>query len=120
MNGKLKRNFRNDLERERKRKVFLETYGDPIDGLNHSKFECIWYTTWFTIKRILFCFTTLYLWDKPLFLFFVRIILFFVTYLFIAVGHLFEDPITRRLELMNQAIAIFLIDVMILFTAILN
>ena len=113
-------NFTSDKEKIRKRLEFLQTYGDPIDGLNKKEFDSLWYPSWFTLKRILFCVTTLYLWDRPLFLLYVRMSLFIVTYLYIATDKLYEKPLTTRLELMNQAVAILLIDVMILFTAVLN
>ena len=103
-----------------KRIQFLRTYGDPIKGLNEFEFDSLWYPTWFTIKRILFCFTTLYLWDKPLFLLFVRMILFIATFLLIKSINLFETPFDTGLELMNLTSAIFLIDVMVNFTGLLN
>ena len=62
----------------------------------------------------------MYLWDKPLFLLFVRAVLFFVSFLLIISFNVFETPFDTRLELMNLAFAIFLIDVMILFTGLLN
>ena len=98
----------------------MKTYGDPIEGLDLFQTSSLWYPSWFTIKRILFCFTTLYLWDKPLFLLFVRAILFFVSFLLITSFNVFETPFDTRLELMNLTFAILLIDVMILFTGLLN
>ena len=50
----------------------------------------------------------------------MRIVLFFVSYLYIENGKLYESPYFKRLELMNQTIAILLLDVMILFTPLLN
>ena len=69
---------------------------------------------------MIFFATTLYLWDMPLMILFVRMVHFFMTYIFVAATKLYEDPLTERLELMDQVISILLVDVMILFTGILN
>ena len=58
--------------------------------------------------------------ERPLFLLAVRIVLFFVSYLYIATDKLYESSYFKKLELMNQAIPILLLDVMILFTPLLN
>ena len=113
-------NFNNDIERKRKRTKFLATYGDPIDGLNQYQINSLWYPTWFTIERMIFCATTLYLWEMPLMILFVRMVLFFMTYIFVATTKLYEDPLTERLELMDQVISILLVDIMILFTGLMN
>ena len=113
-------NFNNDIERKRKRTKFLATYGDPIDGLNQYQINSLWYPTWFTIERMIFCATTLYLWEMPLMILFVRMVLFFMTYIFVATTKLYEDPLTERLELMDQVISILLVDIMILFTELMN
>ena len=47
-------------------------------------------------------------------------ILFIATFLLLKSIDLFESPFETRLELMNLASAIFLIDVMVLFTGLLN
>ena len=51
---------------------------------------------------------------------FVRMVLFFMTYIFVATTKLYEDPLTERLELMDQVISILLVDIMILFTGLMN
>ena len=109
-----------DLERRRKRIQFLNDYGDPIEGLNHFEINSLWYPTLFTVERILFCATAIVLWNKPLLLLFVRMILFIAIYLFISAIRLYESKFQTRLELMNKAISILLVDTMILFTGILN
>ena len=60
--------------------------------------------------------TTLYYWHSPLKLLAVRFFMFTISFVILAVKRPFSEPLNNRLELMNEATTIFLIDCMFVFT----
>ena len=76
----------------------------------------IWYPTYFILKRILFCLTTLYYWNSPLKLLAMRFFIFMISFVIKSVKRPFADPLNNRLELMNETTTILLIDCMFIFT----
>ena len=120
LNGRFGDNFLKDMDRYMQRNSFMKKFGDPIKDLNLVDVDCLWYPTWFTIKRLLFCWSTLLLWSSPIGLLSFRYWLFFFSFLYIQNGRIFKTRLTTRLELVNQAGPIFLIDVMLCFTDLIN
>ena len=101
LNGRFGDNFVNDMDKFMQRNDFMKKFGDPIQDLNLVDVDCLWYPPWFTIKRLLFCWSTLFYWNSPIGLLSFRYWLFFFSFLYIQNGKIFKTRFTTRLELMN-------------------
>ena len=66
LNGNFKKRYKADMKRIKTRQEFMEKYGDPLDGLDLSKKVVTLYPSYFVLRRIVFVFASLYLWDSPL------------------------------------------------------
>ena len=66
---------------ESAKQEFIGKYGDPLDGLDLTKPVVIWFPTYFTVKRIIFALTTIYMWDTPVLLLGVRMLSSLVSFL---------------------------------------
>lgn len=108
------------MEKETVRLDFMSKYGDPLDGLNLSKPIVLWYPAYFTVVRIFFALTTMFLWSKPLILLLVRLISGLIKFTIVTMIQPHGNKTTTRLELLSEATSLILIICIISFTDIMN
>ena len=66
LNGNFSTRYKLDMQRIYAKEDFMNKFGDPLDGLDLSKKAVTFYPSYFAIRRIIFVFGSLYLWDRPL------------------------------------------------------
>ena len=66
LNGNFQRDYKSDMERIKAKQEFMKKFGDPLEGLDLSKKVVTLYPSYFVLRRIIFVFASLYLWDSPL------------------------------------------------------
>ena len=108
------------MECTRKRIKFMAKFGDPLEGLNLTRSLVLWYPTYFMVQRLIFVASSILLWNKPLTMLAIRIMEALLSFCVIRALKPFEERLTIRLELMNYATIISLVDVFVFFTDILN
>ena len=74
LNENFRRNYKTDMERIKRRRKFMEKFGDPLDSLNLTKSVVLWYPTYFIVQRLIFVASCLLLWDRPLTMLSIRIV----------------------------------------------
>ena len=99
---------------------FMEKYGDPLEGLDLRKPIVVWYPTYFMIVRIMFVAGSLLLWNRPITVITIRIMTSLFGFCAISFIRPFESRKAIKLELMNEATIIFLLDIFVFFTSLLN
>ena len=108
------------MEKESLRLDFMRKYGDPLDGLDLSKPVVLWYPTYFTVVRIFFALTTMFLWEKPMILLIVRLVTDLIKFTLVSFIKPHENKTTTRMELLSEATSIALIICIIQFTDLMN
>ena len=66
MNGNFNRYYEEDMQRMIAKEEFMSKFGDPLEGLDLSKKTVTFYPSYFVLRRIIFVFGSLYLWNRPL------------------------------------------------------
>jgi hypothetical protein len=94
---------------------FEEEYGAPLDGL-HKRKSSLFYPVYFVIRRVLFCLTTLFLFNYVLFQLIIHFVLTLISIMYLAEYAPQEEPLEAKLELMNEMFTVFVIDICFLFT----
>ena len=120
LNGRFTKNYKKDMEKESLRLDFMRKYGDPLDGLDLSKPVVLWYPTYFTVVRIFFALTTMFLWEKPMILLVVRLVTDLIKFTLVSLIQPHENKTTTKMELLSEATSIVLIVCIIQFTDLLN
>ena len=98
----------------------MAKFGDPIAGFDLRKQAVVFYPAYFTFIRILFVVVTLTLWHKPLIQLFLRLIIAFAAFVILTVVKPYETKLDNFLELLNECTLIFVIEVLFVFTDIMN
>ena len=98
----------------------MAKFGDPIAGFDLRKQAVIYYPAYFTFIRILFVVVTLTLWHKPLIQLFLRLIIAFAAFVILTVVKPYETKLDNFLELLNECTLIFVIEVLFVFTDVMN
>ena len=120
LNGNFKRNYQKDMQHTEERLAFMDKYGDPLEGLDLRKSIVVWYPTYFMLVRIMFVVGSMFLWNRPLTVLAVRVMTSLFGFCAITVIRPFESVRAINLELMNEGNIIFLIDIIVFFTDLLN
>ena len=120
LNKNFSRNYKIDMERTKRRLKFMEKFGGPLDSLNLTKSIVLWYPSYFIVQRLIFVASCLLLWDRPLTMLSIRIVEALFSFCLIRALKPFEEKRSTRLELMNYATIICMVDVIVNFTEVLN
>ena len=120
LNGNFYRNFKADMEREVVKQEFMDKYGDPLGGFDLEKSIVIWFPTHFIIVRVVFVAGSLLLWSNPVPLLLLRLLTSLIGFIIIVNIQPYDSVKANKLELMNEATVIFIIDCIILCTDVLN
>ena len=71
---------------------------------------------YFVIRRVLFCLTTLFLFNYVIFQLIIHYVLTLISIMYLAEYAPQEEPLEAKLELMNEMFTVFVIDICFLFT----
>ena len=99
---------------------FLGIYGDPISGFDLRKPVVVYYPTYFAMTRIIFVIVTLSLWHLPQIQLIIRLLFGFAAFITLSVVKPYETRIDNYLELLNEGTFILVINVLFVFTDVMN
>lgn len=99
-----------------KKDEFESKYGAPLEGLKKDKKSSLIYASYFVVRRVLFAVVTLTLWNNVILQLFLHWVLTTLAFAFIAIFDPFEDSLVGKLDMMNEAATVIIIDLLFIFT----
>ena len=108
------------MQREKIKQNFMNTYGGPLSEFDLRKPIIIWYPSYFTLRRFIFVAVSLYLWEYPMTQLSFRMLMALIGFVILSQVRPYENPRTTSMEIMNEATSVLLIDLMFIFTDVLN
>ena len=98
----------------------MAKYGEALARLDLKKPIVLWYPTYFLYTRLNFVVTTLFLWDNPSILILTRILSALISFVAINYVKPFDTKRNNKLEMANKVVLIFLMDMLVIQTNVLN
>lgn len=98
----------------------MDKYGDPLEGFDLEKPVVIWFPTHFVMVRIVFVAGALLLWSNPMALLLLRLFTSLIGFIIVTNIKPLDSHRANKLEMMNEATVIFIVDCIIFCTDLLN
>ena len=108
------------MKREIVKQEFMDRYGDPLGGFDLEKSIVIWFPAYFIMVRVVFVAGALLLWRYPMPLLLLRLFTSLLGFIIVVNIQPYDNVKANKLELMNEATVILIIDCIIFCTDILN
>ena len=95
---------------------FDQKYGAPLDGLKKGHKSSLFFSIYFVIRRSLFCLITFTMYRSVILQLHFNYLLTMVSIAYLTNYAPQDDQLAYRLELMNECISVFILDLCYLFT----
>lgn len=87
-----------------------------MDGLKKNKRSSVIYAVYFVIRRVSFAVVTLTLWNNVILQLFLHWVMTILAFAFVATFVPHENPLVGKLDMMNEAATVIIIDLLFIFT----